>query len=716
MRKLLTAIIVSLCFAFTAKAQYVNIPDSNFRKFLIGQYPGCFNAAGKMDTTCGAIVNSTVLDCSNLGIKQLDGLQYFKLLTKFSSNQNLLISLPRLPQKLFELSLTSNKLISLPSLPPFLERLWIQNNPYLFCLPRLPNSLISIKFDYPLRISCIPNYSTSCTYINSSTHQPNTPSICNPTNNINNCQSFPTIQSFTYTDLNNNNKLDATEYPKHNLKLTLSNNNYSYTNTQGLASIYANNLGTYTITATPPKFYNVVPPSYIHTFNSYDTLVLDTFALQATILKDSISIKLTPTNWAARPGRSYPYLVSYENVGTTVLSNTVVSLHYENSILTYDSSSNPTVTNNGNSLALNMGNLVPGQTGNFMAYFKVKTSAFLGSSFTSIANIANNTVSANDTAKSIVRSSYDPNDKQATPSLTLQDVGGGKNIDYTIRFQNTGTDTAFNVVIADTLDSKLMATQLQMVGSSHPCKTTVKDNVVFFEFLNILLPDSNVNKTGSNGFVSFKIKPIATITDGAIIPNKAAIYFDYNSPVITKPATTIIQNPLPLQLLSLSAIPQNDLGTILVYWNTAHEINTAYFIVETSSNGSSYTAMAEVAAKGLGNNSYFYSIDKSNVVFVRLKMVDKNGFYTYSNVVKLSSNTDLLNGLIVLKNPAKHQLQLKVNATSLNHTAASLVNAQGNIVKRFILLQGSQTIDITSLHSGLYYLQTISGTKKIVVE
>ncbi|MFY7964661.1 MAG: DUF7619 domain-containing protein, partial [Chitinophagaceae bacterium] len=298
---------------------------------------------------------------------------------------------------------------------------------------------------------------------------------------------------------------------------------------------------------------------------------------------------------------------------------------------------------------------------------------------------------------------------------TPQQVTDGTDIDYTIRFQNTGTDTAFNVVIADTLDSKLLPNQLQMVGSSHPCRTTVKDNIIFFEFLDIMLPDSNVNKLGSNGFVSFKIKPISSVIAGTIIPNKAAIYFDYNSPVITNPANTIIQNPLPLQLLNFSAFPQNELNKILVYWNTANEINTAYFIIETSNNGTEFKAVAEVAAKGIGSNSYFYSINKLNVVFVRLKMVDKNGLFSYSNVIKLAMSNEQL-AINISPNPAKNILNIIVYSTKLNNTAAKIINVKGQIVKTFILTQGNTTIDISGIAAGIYYLQSNEGSKKIMVE
>jgi uncharacterized repeat protein (TIGR01451 family) len=636
-------------------------------------------------------------ECSNNQLLSLPNLP--KRITYLNCSNNSLTKLPELPISLYHIHCNNNKLTELPELKKLINLFVFkcQNN-LLTCLPYLPFNINYFETD----VQCVPNIIKG--------YYPNFhPPICNPTNNSNNCHPYPTIQSYVYTDV-------ANKFPKQNIKLNLSNSNHTYTNQQGIAYISADSLGTYTITATPPTFYNAVPPSYTHSFSTFDTLVNDTFALQAAVLKDSIAVKLTPTNWAARAGRSYPYLVSYENVGTTVLSNTLVSLNYDNGLLNYDSSSVGGVTNGGSSLILNIGNIMPGQTGSFVTYFKVKTNAVLNSSFTSVANITTNTVSAADTVKSIIRGSYDPNDKQATPSLTLQDVGDGKNIDYTIRFQNTGTDTAFNVVIADTLDSRLDANQVQMVGASHPCKTSVRGNIIFFEFLDIMLPDSNINKFGSNGFVSFKIKPISSVAAGTIIPNKAAIYFDYNSPVITKPANTIIQNPLPLQLLSLSAIPQNEAGKILVYWNTANEVNTAYFIIETSSDGNSFKAVAEVAAKGIGNNSYFYSIDKATVVYVRLKMVDKDGRFTYSNIIKIAPIAELLDGLMVVKNPTKNQLQLKVITNKLNNINASLVNAQGKVVKRFVLQQGNQTIDITGIAAGVYYLQSNEGSKKIVVE
>ena len=873
MRRILIAIVITVSLVFVAKAQYVNIPDSNFRSFLIGKYPSCFNAAKQMDTTCSLIVNDTVIEIySGWNISNIDCIQYFKslqrfrcvkqpivtisklpktvkviecyddsLLTNFTEfPENLetlecfstnLSQLPFLPQKLKNLRIEYSKLSSLPILPNSLKNLNVSGNkfdslpvlpdslkclkcyessisilpilpttleelycgatnlkvlpslpnglkiiyierdsikslpnvpdslmgiyadyssleniPYLpsklidlyifrtkiNCLPHIPNSLVNLVIDSNL-ISCIPNklnifgqvmryyFPLGPNLYGIAEKIPKMP-LCNPSNNSNHCQSFPTIQSFVYNDLNNNNKKDSNENLRPNIKLSLSNNNSTYTNTKGLAYISADSLGTYTITATPSAFYNVVPASYTHNFSTYDTLVIDTFALQPNFLKDSIAIKLTPTNWAARAGRAYPYLVSYENVGTTVLSNAIIGLQYDNSLLGYDSSSVVGVTNSGSNLNLNVGNILHGQTGNFTAYFTVKTTAVLGASLIGSTNINTASVAANDTSKTIVIGSYDPNDKQATPLLTTKQVTDGNFIDYTIRFQNTGTDTAFNVVIADTLNNKLQANQLQIVGSSHSCKTTLKDNVIFFEFLDILLPDSNKNKLGSNGFVSFKIKPISSVANGTTIPNKAAIYFDYNSPIITKAANTLIQNPLPLQLLSFSASPtppKEGLKNwfVIASWTTLNEVNTSHFIILRSDDGLIYKSVGSIAAKGFGEYNF---IDNSlsttfKTIYYQLKMVDKNGQFTFSNVIKINSVAEKLSSLIVLNNPVKHQLQLQVNAAALNNTTASLMNNEGKVIKIFILKQGYQTIDISGFASGVYYLKTIDGNKKILI-
>jgi hypothetical protein len=108
-------------------------------------------------------------------------------------------------------------------------------------------------------------------------------------------------------------------------------------------------------------------------------------------------------------------------------------------------------------------------------------------------------------------------------------------LDYTIRFQNTGTDTAYVVEVRDVLDPDLDRNSFQFLGASHAVTSLVIDAVgeITFRFENILLPDSNVNEPASHGFIRFRMRPGPNLPNGTVVSNTAAIYFDQNAPVIT---------------------------------------------------------------------------------------------------------------------------------------------------------------------------------------
>ncbi len=135
----------------------------------------------------------------------------------------------------------------------------------------------------------------------------------------------------------------------------------------------------------------------------------------------------------------------------------------------------------------------------------------------------------------IVVGSYDPNDKQAIPAGFGEDHGISANtpIEYTIRFQNTGTDTAFRVVIKDELSPFLDPSTLRPGPSSHPYEWYFEDQAVVFHFPNIELPDSSANLAASQGFVSFRIDQDDRLPAETRIENSAGIYFDFNAPIIT---------------------------------------------------------------------------------------------------------------------------------------------------------------------------------------
>lgn len=131
---------------------------------------------------------------------------------------------------------------------------------------------------------------------------------------------------------------------------------------------------------------------------------------------------------------------------------------------------------------------------------------------------------------------YDPNDKKGFPEGFSEHhiIKQNQDLEYHVRFQNTGTDTAFNVVIRDTLSPFLNPTQLRVGAASHPFDYRLTGSgVLEFRFPNIMLPDSNINEVASHGFVRFTIPQNRNLQFGTVINNQAAIYFDFNAPIIT---------------------------------------------------------------------------------------------------------------------------------------------------------------------------------------
>ncbi len=132
--------------------------------------------------------------------------------------------------------------------------------------------------------------------------------------------------------------------------------------------------------------------------------------------------------------------------------------------------------------------------------------------------------------------SFDPNDKTAFPAGVADQrfVKPDQEIEYRIRFQNTGNDTAFWVQLVDTIDvAQLDISSIETRVASHDYSFQMDGNVVKWTFANILLPDSTTNESESHGYVEFKIKQNENNPDGATIENFADIYFDYNEPVRT---------------------------------------------------------------------------------------------------------------------------------------------------------------------------------------
>jgi hypothetical protein len=182
------------------------------------------------------------------------------------------------------------------------------------------------------------------------------------------------------------------------------------------------------------------------------------------------------------------------------------------------------------------------------------------------SDLGNNTAVFND----IVSGSYDPNDKLVWPR-DFYHIENDSVLTYTIRFQNTGTAEALNVVVQDTLPLDVDTRTFELGATSHPCIYSLTGNgILTFTFENINLPDSNTNEPLSHGLVNFTIRPILPLALGQEITNSADIYFDFNDPIHTPDATVVVTDetavrPLvkPAHLVVYPVPVKNNLTAVL---------------------------------------------------------------------------------------------------------------------------------------------------------
>jgi len=327
--------------------------------------------------------------------------------------------------------------------------------------------------------------------------------------------------------------------------------------------------GNYTIAPSQnsfPYFSSVCPVA-----GQYDTLVSNSdipdldFAMQNDT--NLIDLAVSVTNTVIRPGFNHTYFVRVHNFGAVPMSGLLTFSH--DPLVTF-LNSNPTATNYNSSARTaiwNFSNLLPGRTLTYQVEGTISASTSIGTLLdinADVGPITQDVDPSNNTLQRVagVVGSYDPNDKQVFPEGDGPEgfIEPTDNVmRYTIRFQNTGNFPAEFVVLRDTLDANLRFTSIKALGASHAYTMTLDGNALEVRFDNINLPDSLSDPEGSQGHFSFAVAHEGTLAPLTEIRNTAAIYFDFNAPIITNTVLSTIAEP------SSSQIPEE--GGILIYPN-----------------------------------------------------------------------------------------------------------------------------------------------------
>jgi uncharacterized repeat protein (TIGR01451 family) len=263
----------------------------------------------------------------------------------------------------------------------------------------------------------------------------------------------------------------------------------------------------------------------------------------ADSLTSSFDMAVSLYQGIARPGFDLTYVVDVRNLTVHPGEDLVITLDHD-ALFTFVDATPPPTNNTPGQLQWDLSQLGPLQWPSFTVHLAVPPDPLLiGTSHTAFATVSSATPEVNMMNNSVTRTlvvhgAYDPNRKEAFTSTGISSelyfLDLDSYIDYQIDYQNTGNDTAFTVVVVDTLPAELDLSTLEILNTSHPMEPTIRsDHVLVFTMHNILLPDSTTDEANSHGHVSFRIKPVSGLIPGGFINNAADILFDYNPPVRT---------------------------------------------------------------------------------------------------------------------------------------------------------------------------------------
>ncbi len=285
------------------------------------------------------------------------------------------------------------------------------------------------------------------------------------------------------------------------------------------------------------NYHAVIPVSHQSTFNGYFLADTMDFAVQLIPGHPDLQAVAFPLG-IARPGRDVTYKIIARNVGTDTLSGDVIYHIPDVSSLNWMLPLGGVFQ--GDSIVWNYSQLPPFGEKIFTVDINVDSMVNGGQhifSRTILRPVAGDETPADNefVTSQEVRASYDPNDKWVShETVTNAHLADSTYLVYRIRFQNTGNDAAFNIVIRDTLSPFLDWSTFQMIDASHAWELESREQrYLEWQFINILLPDSHVNEPASHGYILFRIRPFGNVQLGDVIENSASIYFDFNVPVKT---------------------------------------------------------------------------------------------------------------------------------------------------------------------------------------
>jgi hypothetical protein len=407
--------------------------------------------------------------------------------------------------------------------------------------------------------------------------------------------------------------------------------------------------------------------------------------------------------------------------GTTDVSNVIAG---SGSIL-FNPSPTPSVVQEISTPALEITNTT------FTVAFKYKLSNGLNPNATRSINVGLTDVNGVFTSLAIINldNNTPTSSLSYSQSFTLASTGARR---LTIKFSGDGGDGNARVIFDDL---SVNASAKYGTGTCNAAPVAVNDT---YSAVNGSVVTGNLvtNDSEPNG-ESITASVVLTSADGTVVLNSNGSFTFTPSPSFTGAQTTFtyrlqdngftplfsntatvtinyfVNIPLPVKLISFNA--KYSKPNAAITWSTAQEMNFSHFVLEQSTDGINFTAIATIFGAGESTSQKDYSYTDRNLagrnglVYYRLVSVDLDGKTAISQIriIKLGDAAQQLS-LITYPNPAAQELKITIPASWQNKKVVyEIFSISGQVAKKMETANSSQTetLNVSQLNSGLYFVK-----------
>ena len=308
----------------------------------------------------------------------------------------------------------------------------------------------------------------------------------------------------------------------------------------------------------------------------------------------------------------------------------------------------------------------------------------------------------------IVVAGFEESVQQATTSFLVARYNSNGDLDNTfnnVGFRTTQAESKFNFgyCVAINLDGRIA-----IGGTNNNFKITLLKN------------NGTLDSTfGTNGILINRIGVgNSTIKGIAFYGNKLYAagngQFPGNLGVVVRYLLGAEEGPLPVTLLDFKAVLVNE--KVLVQWKTTREQNLTGYTILKSTDGIAFSPIGYEAAKSYGSLTAEYSIPDNQpnkgLNYYKLKIIDKDGTFSFSKIVSVNINSDIFTWKI-FPNPVQHTLFISTYGRNEKVTF-QISDAVGRKIKElYVSLNGNSSfaIPIAQLPKGIYTLQLRTASK-----